>query len=114
MIADAVRAGQTAPLWLLFGVRTEADAVYRDEFDALARAHPFVRVELTLSRAGDGWSGRRGYVQEHVAGLWKELARDHTPHAYICGVLKMITDVRGILKDELHVPREQIHAESYG
>jgi ferredoxin-NADP reductase len=114
MVAEALAAGRTEPLWVLFGVRTLDDGLYLEEFQALARHHPFVRLELSLSQPAADWQGRRGYVQTQVRELWTELARLGAPEAYICGVMKMLTEVRAVLKGELAVERSRLHAESYG
>jgi ferredoxin-NADP reductase len=113
MLADALAAQRGEPLWVLFGVRTLDDVLYRDELEALARAHPNVRFELTLSRPGAGWQGRTGYVQAHVLGLWHELAKHGTPHAYVCGVKKMLLEVREVLKAQGGADRKQLHLEAY-
>ncbi|MEO6417933.1 MAG: FAD-dependent oxidoreductase [Polyangiaceae bacterium] len=115
MIRTAASAGTTMPLWLVCGVRTEGDILYRDELEALAKANPHVRVDFTLSRAADDWTGRRGYVQTHVKELWEELgALGLGPqHVYICGLQKMVGAVRELLRKEMGVPREQVHAERY-
>jgi CDP-4-dehydro-6-deoxyglucose reductase len=115
MLRDAVCEGDTRPLWLLFGVRTEADMLYREELDELAARHPQVRVIYTLSRPREGWSGRRGYVQTHVRELWTELAAlgQGAPHAYVCGLHRMVGAVRDLLRKEMTVPREQVHSERY-
>jgi ferredoxin-NADP reductase len=116
MIQAAVAAGATSPMWLLFGVRHETDVLYADEMSALARQHPTIRFEPTLSRASDRWSGRRGYVQAHVKELWAELsaaASGGTPHAYICGLERMVGSVREILRTDLGLPRQQVHSERY-
>lgn len=112
MLHDALQTGKTEPLWILFGVRSLADALYRDEFEALAAKHPHVRFELTLSRPDAGWAGRTGYVQTHALELWKALAPHGPPHAYICGVKKMLLEVRDVLKSS-GVERQQLHLESY-
>lgn len=114
MVAEALAAGRTEPLCVLFGIRTLNDGLYVDEFQALARQHPFVRLELSLSQPGPDWQGRRGYVQTHVRELWDELSLKGAPQAYICGVMKMLTEVRGVLKGELEIDRSRLHAESYG
>jgi len=114
MLSDALAKGDTRPLWLLFGVRTEADIIYRDEFDALAKAHPNVRVVYTLSRPEPTWSGHVGYVQTHVEKLWHELeSMTEPPHAYICGLHRMVGSVRDLLRKDLGVGREQVHSERY-
>jgi ferredoxin-NADP reductase len=113
MLHDAVAKGETRPLWLLFGVRNEADIIYRDEFDAVAASHPNVRVMYTLSRPGPEWSGRTGYVQTHVEKLWRELETGGSPHAYICGLHRMVGIVRDLLRKDLGASREQVHSERY-
>ena len=115
MIRAAASAGSVMPLWLIAGVRTEGDIIYRDELEGLARTSPHVRVDFTLSRAAEGWNGRRGYVQTHVKELWDALGALGLgpPHAYICGLQKMVGAVRELLRKEMGVPREQVHAERY-
>ncbi len=113
MISDALNSGRKDPLWVLFGVRSLHDALYREEFEALAAQHSHLRFMLTMSRPDDSWSGRRGYVQTHVLELWNELACFGLPHAYVCGVRKMLLDVREVLKTQGHAERSQLHLESY-
>jgi len=113
MVHDALASGRTDPLWVLFGVRSLADALYREEFEALARLHPHLRFLVSLSRPGPEWSGRSGYVQTQVLELWKELAAFGPPHAYVCGVKKMLLEVRDVLKTQGGAERGQLHLESY-
>ncbi len=114
MLHEALKLEQTVPLWVLFGVRGPADVLFGEELYALARVAKNVRLEVTYSRPPVGWSGRVGYVQEHVRGLWHELgAVGGEPHAYVCGVKKMLLEVRGVLKDQLGLVRQRIHVESY-
>jgi len=113
MVHDALQSGRTEPLWVLFGVRTLQDALYREEFEALTRTHPHLRFMLTLSRPESGWTGRSGYVQTHVLELWRELAAFGRPHAYVCGVKKMLLEVREVLKTQGGAERQQLHLESY-
>lgn len=113
MILDAVRKNDTAPLWLVFGARHEVDRIYADELDALEEAHPNIRVEYTLSRPTEAWRGRRGYVQTHVEALWRELEAHGQPHAYVCGLERMVGAVRDLLRKQMNVPRQQVHSERY-
>jgi NAD(P)H-flavin reductase len=107
MIEDALARGETAPRTLLFGARTEADLLFRTELEALA-ARGQLRYEPTLSRAGESWPGRRGHVQVHLRELVVPGA-----HVYICGLSRMITEVRAVLRTELGLPRTQVHSERY-
>jgi CDP-4-dehydro-6-deoxyglucose reductase, E3 len=116
MLQEALRAGATAPLWVLFGARFEDDVIYRDELEAWARESTRVRYEITLSRGGASWAGRRGYVQEHVRELYGELAGatgDAAPHVYICGLERMVSTVRELVRGELGAPRKHVHVERY-
>jgi len=81
--------------WLVFGSRFEKDIYYHDEYLRLAAEHKNFEYLPTLSQAGPEWKGLRGYVQEHVAGL----ANGRTDrHAYICGLDKMVSANRELLK----------------
>jgi ferredoxin-NADP reductase len=115
MLEAAVAAGERRALWMLLGVRHEEDILYRAELEAVARVNANVRFIPTLSRAPDGWIGLRGYVQDHVRGLWAELeARgEGPPHVYVCGLQKMVGAVRDLLRKEMGLPREQVHSERY-
>jgi CDP-4-dehydro-6-deoxyglucose reductase, E3 len=115
MIRAAVAAGSRAPIWLLLGVRGDADLLYEPELRAMVADHPFLRFEPTLSRPRDDWKGRRGYVQAHVQELWDQLASADSgvPHAYVCGLQRMVGSVRDRLRKELYAPREQVHSERY-
>jgi ferredoxin-NADP reductase len=120
MIRAAAAAKATAPLWLLFGVREAADVLWREEFEAMSLAEPHVRLEITLSRPDAAWRGRRGYVQEHVPELWTELAASveaaktgSAPHAFVCGLERMVGSVRELLRKQMGLPRQQVHSERY-
>jgi ferredoxin-NADP reductase len=116
MLQAAVRAGSEAPLWILFGARFEEDILYRSEFEALARVSSRIRYEITLSRGGPLWTGRRGYVQAHVTELYRELSSANdgsAPHIYVCGLDRMVSAVRELARGELGAPRKHVHAERY-
>jgi CDP-4-dehydro-6-deoxyglucose reductase, E3 len=115
MIRAAVSAGSQTPIWLLLGVRHLVDLLYAGEFELLAREHPFIRFEPTLSQPQGSWSKRHGYVQAHVRELWDKLASSSakTPHAYVCGLQRMVGSVRDLLRREMGLLREQVHSERY-
>ncbi|HEX8793539.1 MAG TPA: FAD-dependent oxidoreductase [Polyangiaceae bacterium] len=115
MVRAAVAAGSRAPMWILLGVRHEEDMLYRDELDALARDHAHVRFMASLSQPRGDWRGRRGYVQTHVPELWRELATHGAapPHAWICGLERMVGSVREILRKDMGIARQQVHSERY-
>ena len=113
MIKAALAAGETTPMTLLFGVRHEADRLYREELEALTAQHPNLRAHYTISQPGEDWQGLRGYVQTHVEAAWRELEKSGTPHVYICGLERMVGAVRDLLRKQMGVERKQVHSERY-
>ena len=109
MIGDELRAPGGPKLTLLFGVRTEADVLWREQLEAWARDHPRFSLRVTLSRPPPDWHGLRGYVQHHLP----QLIEPPGPHVYVCGLTKMITEVRRTLKQDLVYDRRMIHSERY-
>ena len=107
--AGAPVAPSTQQFWLLFGARTEQDIYYREEFERLAAEHTNFHFLPTLSRGTPEWTGLRGYVQEHV----RQIVGDRTDmYAYICGLDKMVTANRELLKS-LGWDRKSIRVEKY-
>jgi ferredoxin-NADP reductase len=119
-------------IWLVYGTRHETELYYRDEFEAYAARHANFHYMPTLSRPGEGWTGLRGYVQEHVEAILRErAARLGQPlsgppvdpgippaalrfdvNAYVCGLSTMINAVRDRLKS-FGWHRKQIIFERY-
>jgi NAD(P)H-flavin reductase len=100
---------QDKRFWLLFGSRTEKDIYYHDEFVRLAAEHKNFDYLPTLSRGDSNWKGLRGYVQEHVPGI----VNGRTDmHAYICGLDKMVSANRDLLKTR-RWDRKSILCEKY-
>jgi ferredoxin-NADP reductase len=100
---------QGKQFWLVFGSRFEADIYYHQEFVRLATEHANFHYLPTLSRGGTEWTGRRGYVQDHVRGT---LAGRTDIEAYICGLDKMIQANRDLL-ESLGWERKAIRYEKY-
>jgi len=108
LLADPSRH-ENRNFWLLFGVRSEQDIYYREEFERLAAEHRTFNFLPTLSRGGPEWKGLRGYVQEHLP---KNVGERTDMHAYICGLDKMVRANRDLLKS-LGWDRKQILYEKY-
>lgn len=113
MLQDHFPPGKPAAdarhITLIFGVRYEANILYRDEFEKLEREHSEFRFWPTLSRGGENWTGRRGHVQEH---LFEALGDRRDLEIYICGLKAMVDDVRAKLK-AAGFDRKQIIYEKY-
>jgi CDP-4-dehydro-6-deoxyglucose reductase, E3 len=110
MLEDELRSGDGPPLSLLFGCRSEADILWRTQIETWAARHPRFSYQVTLSRGLPQWTGLRGYVQSHLPALVTAGAR---PHIYVCGLTKMVGEVRRIAKERLGYDRRLIHSERY-
>jgi ferredoxin-NADP reductase len=108
LLADPARH-EGKKFWLLFGVRTEQDLYYREEFERLAADHSTFHFLPVLSRGAENWHGLRGYVQDHLPGIIGERT---DMHAYICGLDKMVSANRQLLKAR-GWDRKQIFYEKY-
>jgi CDP-4-dehydro-6-deoxyglucose reductase, E3 len=117
MLRSALLHGHASPVILLFGVRSKADILYRDELQRVADEHPDVAIDVTLSRPEENWQGRRGYVQVHVRELYERLAATcgaaTPPHVFVCGLERMVNAVREVLRKEMGLPRQLVHSERY-
>lgn len=101
------------PVWLYWGMRTEAelylDALFRSWH---GRLYEFQYVPV-LSRAGDGWRGRTGHVQQAVIADLADLS-EHS--IYLCGSPSMIDDakrefaVHGAQVDHVHADAFTFHS----
>jgi len=94
-------------VWLFFGVRTEQDIIYRNEFETLAAANKNFHFIPVLSKS-DNPGFEHGYIQD----AFKKLIKPNNQDLYICGLYNMVDEVRAMCK-ELGYPNEKIHYEKY-
>lgn len=80
---------------LVWGLRSQRDLYFQEDFAALARRHPNFSYVTTLSQPAPGWAGAVG----RVTTLLPERIRrvDHL-EVYLCGNGEMITAVRAYIK----------------
>ena len=91
MLAQMLASGDTPPVDLYWGGRTQAALYLHEELTQLAAQHEDFRYVPVLSRADDGWCGARGYVQDAVLSDHPDLSE----HAvYLCGSPVMIADAQ--------------------
>lgn len=69
-------------------------------------------VESTYVLSREEWSGREGYVQEHINDVIDDTGEDTERDFYVCGVPPMVVATKEKLK-ELGVPEERIHSEGW-
>ena len=90
MILDLLEEGYAEPITLVHGVRAQADLYGREEFDALAQAHPNFRYVPALSQEPEAsdWQGERGFVHDVAKRVYGGMFAGNT--AYLCGPPPMI------------------------
>ncbi|MCS6782223.1 MAG: phycobilisome linker polypeptide [Gloeomargarita sp. SKYBB_i_bin120] len=79
--------------WLIFGIPTTPNILYKDELEALQAQYPDqFRLTYAISREQKNPEGGRMYIQhrvaEHAEELWDLLQQPKT-HVYICGLRGM-------------------------
>ncbi|MEM6327770.1 MAG: 2Fe-2S iron-sulfur cluster-binding protein [Bacteroidota bacterium] len=103
---------------LLYGNHSRQSALFADDLDGLADAHPTVRVQHTFSSAG-WWASLNGAWRGRIdAERLRQFVNAYPPRAqtvayYVCGPGGMNASVRATLL-RLGVLPEQIHMEHYG
>lgn len=97
------------PVWLYWGMRTEADLWLAEEFAGWKdRLYDFQFIPV-LSHEGDAWSGRRGFVQDAIAEDFDDLSE----HAvYLCGVPEMVRQAKDRFIG-LNASIDHIYADSF-
>lgn len=94
---------------VVFGETREETIIHRETLNELAANHPNLDVTVTLSDPNWEWTGRAGYVQDHLEDVFEDVeSRDF----YICGVPPMVVDTKKKLRD-LGTPAERIHSEGW-
>jgi len=94
---------------VVVGEKREETIIHRETLNELAANHPNLDVTVVLSDPNWEWTGRVGYVQEHLGGLFDTTGdRDY----YVCGVPPMVVQTKDRLR-ELDVPDDRIHSEGW-
>lgn len=105
------RLPSPTPVVLLWGLRSERDLYYQDEFGELATQYPEFTFTTTLSRPSRQWTGEVGRVQHlverHVTAV-DDLA------VYLCGNSGMIASVVSLIKARgvCSIHREQYYRDA--
>ncbi len=113
MLLAAAGAGSATRTHLVLGARHETDLLYRSEIEAFAAHHDWFTHTFTLSRPTETWRGASGYVQAHLRPALEVLSAHGEPHVFACGLQRMVSAVRELVRKDLGFPRERMHAERF-
>lgn len=89
--------GLGVELYLIFANKTEADIIFREEWDTNAREHANFHVHHVLEQPPPGWTQGKGRITE-------EILRGHLPPpdpettVFLCGPPMMVDALEGMLK----------------
>lgn len=98
-------------LHLIFGTRTEADILYRQELTDLAAQNPLFTYDIVLSR-DPNWPGHTGYVHQVYEAAYATVRPDVA--FYLCGWSNMIDEAVATLTTKMGYDKSQVYYELYG
>lgn len=111
LVQEAVSRDQrNVPVLLLAGARSEDELLWEEELTALAATSEYFDYRPTLSQPGVECSGRRGWVQAHLADAVLALPAGFA--AYLCGSHAMVEQCRHSL-ERLGVADSRVRYESF-
>lgn len=110
MIRRALAEGDSRRMDLVFGVFSEEDLFWSEEWEELARTHENFFLHLALSNPSDSWTGHRGWVQSLVPLIARDMSRKHV---YVCGNPNMTLDLKKLCVEEWGLTKKDVHIEGY-
>ena len=109
IVRGALAAGMDNPIHLYFGVRSAQDVYDADRLQALADAHPNVKVHIVVATGAVVAGQRSGLVTDAIE---KDLGRLTGWRAYLCGAPAMV-DALNLLVTRLGVEPGHVHADAF-
>ena len=95
---------------LYFGVRYESDIYYESELQRLKKQLPNFEYHYVLSRPSEGWTGKKGYVQNFLSETnYKEIPTTF----YLCGNGGMIKETKHQLLEVDGLDKTRVWAEAF-
>lgn len=110
MILDALARGDTRRMDFIFGVKSEKDLFWAEEFEELAKSHPNFFFHTSLSAPTGEWTGHRGRVQTLVPQVVKDFSQ---LSVYVCGNPAMTKEVKEMAIGQWGMDKKHVHAEGY-
>jgi ferredoxin-NADP reductase len=96
---------------MLFGIRNEQEIYFEKELNILTQKFSNFKYDIVLSRPNPQWTGKVGYVQNHLSPFVDTLAQTPTSF-YLCGNGGMIKEVKSILQNE-NFDMTHVHSEAF-
>lgn len=109
-ILEALGEGDTRRMDLVFGVRSEEDIFWKEEFEKLSQQYENFFLHISLSAPTESWTGHKGRVQTLVPLLVKDFLRKNV---YVCGSPDMTKDLKQICLEQWNIEKKDLHVEGY-
>jgi ferredoxin-NADP reductase len=109
-LLSLLKAGDTSPLCVYFGVRNEEDLFWTEEMLSLSNQYSNLSMHCCLS----GENADQEYLHGRVQEFFPESVSDPlNTDVYICGNPAMVKEVKTLCIDVLGIPKVQVHGEGY-
>jgi ferredoxin-NADP reductase len=95
---------------LLYGNRTEADIVFRQELEQMQRQNYNLKVAFTVAEPKANWEGYTGNIDAEM--IKKEIPEYPETLFYLCGPPTMVQAIENLFK-VLNVPSENVKKENF-
>jgi ferredoxin-NADP reductase len=99
-----------AKITLLYGNRSENDIVFREEFEALEKQNPNLKVVFTVNEATSRWKGAIGFINTEL--VKKEIPDYKENVFYTCGPPAMVEAMEKLV-EALGLPKKQLKREYF-
>ncbi len=96
---------------LLYANRSIKEIAFKDDFEAMQKTYPRLRVAHVLCEAAPGFACTIGMLNSTV--IKNEVPDYKERKFFLCGPPAMVEAMRKILSEELSLPQEQIVTENF-
>lgn len=111
MIEELLSKNSDTNVELFWGLRFEKDIVLEDSLKTLQEKYPNFRYRISLSKPEINWSGKTGYITQHIAEVIENELAGET-EVYLCGNTGLIADTKEVLQ-KINFPTDKIYFEKY-
>jgi CDP-4-dehydro-6-deoxyglucose reductase, E3 len=109
-IRELLRRDEQHAIDLVFGVRTEEELFWTEDFRELAKANPRFSLHVTLTRADDAGTGHKGRVQTLAPLIAPDVAERIV---FACGNPDMTKEVKPLALEQWGVSKQDLHIEGF-
>lgn len=102
--------GLSSKIVLFYGCRTQADVVFKEEFEEIAQKNPNFKMMYVLSQPEPDWTGAKGHIS---ADMVKQTLPDYADYVFFsCGPPPMVKAMQDLVA-ALGLPKEQLKLEYF-